>query len=208
MDRHPGGPAFAYIATVNEELVVRPNGRRLVLLMSAALGFVVAGVLLISTRGGKEIKAGVLANALLGGGAALVLGRSMRHGLAQLALGPDGLRTRYGTVGWADIESVWHDPRNGGQISIRLRHPKRFMASVPPGTNRATRRFMLVFAFAVGVFDVRLRRYARSVRTFADEMRWNRETFGWDLAFATAWLDRPGDDFVELLERYRRAAEG
>jgi hypothetical protein len=189
-----------------QELVVRPRVGGLLWRILGALAFVAAGAWMISTGEIFPMLAGVVSIAFFGGGMALVVAQSVQHGVSQLTVGPDGLRSRFGVISWADVESVRFDARNGGVVGIRLHDPKRFMASVPPTTNQATRRFMLPFAFVLGAFDHRLRSYARSVRTFADEVRWTRETSGWDLGFPAAFLDRPGGEFAELLERYRHAA--
>lgn len=63
---------------------------------------------------------------------------------------------------------------------------------------------ILVGLLSIAFFGVRaLRRYAADVRSYGDEVRYNRAVYGWDIALAGAWLDRPGEEFVALLERYR-----
>lgn len=186
---------------MTEPLVVRPSARKLLPIVLGALGFVIVGVYLVTIG---EVLAGLAAIVFFGGGTGIVLAKAMRHGMSQLTLAPDGLHVHgAGTVAWDGIEAVGHSPGSGGMVWIRLRDPERFAA--PATTNRALRRLMLPFAAFFGVRGHGpLWRYATRVRSYADELRWNREHYGWDLAFAVVWLDRSGDEFVALLERYRR----
>lgn len=50
--------------------------------------------------------------------------------------------------------------------------------------------------------------FARDVSSLETALRWSRAQTGWDYTFSPAWLDRPLEEFVALLERYRRSAAG
>ncbi|MDG6107141.1 hypothetical protein Daura_32395 [Dactylosporangium aurantiacum] len=191
-----------------EPLVIRPRTGRLLLTALGAAGFTVAGGYLVASGGLEETLAGLLSIAFFGGGLLLVLAQAVRHGGSQVTLAPDGLRLRHGgTIGWADIEAVTWQPKPGGMVQIRLRDPERYIASAPPDANAAMRRFLLPFAALLSLRGTRgMRQFARDVRSYGDEIRYYRATFGFDVALAGVWLDRPGEEFVALLERYRRDA--
>jgi hypothetical protein len=65
-----------------------------------------------------------------------------------------------------------------------------------------------VVAAPATMVAIRLRgyeRYAAGDLRRVDHLVRTRQRIGFDLAFSPVWLDRPVDEFVQLLERYRAA---
>jgi hypothetical protein len=188
--------------------VIRPRLGRLLLTVLGAAAFTGAGIAMVSTGELPAVFIGLLSITFFGGGTAAMLAQGVRHGMSQVTLTAGGMRLRSGgTVAWTDIAAVGCTTGSGRLVWLRLHDPERYLASAPAGANRAMRRFMLPFAAVLGLLGhAALRRYAATVRSYADEVRWNRETYGWDLGLAVTWLDRSGGEFVELIERYRREA--
>ena len=85
-------------------------------------------------------------------------------------------------------------------VTLRLNSCDAYLASNPD--TRATLGFLRPFAHALRMVPV-LKRFATGVHGPADELRWNRETYGFDLGFSPLWLDRSPRGFAELVERYR-----
>jgi hypothetical protein len=194
---------------VVERHVVRPKPGRLIGFLLLCLMFVGLSVWLVLTGGVIAVIAGVLAIAFFGGGLILVLVLAFRRGgLSQLALTPTGIETAEGaTVPWSDVEEVGVTSGSGKMVWLLLNSYQRYADSMTARGRREAGwkiRFMKPFAHLLR-FLPPMRRYADRVRDPADELAWNREHFGYDLGISTAWLDRSPEEFVELLEHYRRA---
>ncbi|GAA3207301.1 STM3941 family protein [Dactylosporangium siamense] len=200
---------------MDEALVIRPRAGRMLLTVLGAALFTAAGIGMLWTGDPFTMLAGALSVAFFGGGTVAVLARGLRHGMSQVTLTPTGMRLHSGgTVAWTDIAAVGCTRPPGPLVWIRLRDPEHYLASTPAHANRAMRRFMRPFAAILSVPLIAalppdqhrtMWRYAGRAHSHADELRWNRETFGWDLALAVTWLDRSGEEFVELIERYRHS---
>lgn len=195
---------------VLERHPVRPRPAKVSLFVLGCLAFVAVGTWLVITGGIIAIIAGLLAITFFGGGLLLVMVAAFaRGGLTQLTLTRSSIEVADGgTIPWSDVEEV--GAAEGSMVWLRLSSYDRYLASTTDqGRRAATRkiRFMKPFTHLLRFLPL-MRRYADGVRSPEDEMRWNRQHFGYDLAFSTAWLDRPQQQFVELLERYRREATG
>jgi hypothetical protein len=194
-----GYPGF--VTTCADRLVVRPRPWKLALYLLGAVVFVVIGVLLMMSGSVSGFLAGVLAVAFFGGVLVLVIVNARTR---RLALTPEGIE-HGGTIPWADVESVGvvKDPTT--MVALRLHSYDRYLASqTADGAQEARRtiRFLKPFAHLFRMIPS-MRRYA-AVQGQADELRWNRETYGFDIGISPVWLDRSPSAFAELVERYRR----
>jgi hypothetical protein len=190
------------VTTCPERLVVRPRPWKLALYALGALVFVVIGVALLDSGSIAGFFLGLLSIAFFGGGMVLVALNARRRGLAQLTLTRDGLElSSGGRIPWADVESVGMAYRPAQMVVLRLRDYDSYLASNPDTS--ATLKFLRPFAHVFRVVPS-YKRFATEVHGPADELRWNRETYGFDLGFSPMWLDRPPREFVDLVERYRQ----
>jgi hypothetical protein len=195
---------------VLERHPVRPRPGKLILFVLGCLLFVGLG-LWMAIMGGLIAKiAGLVAIAFFGGGLLLVMLVAIRRGgLTQLTLTESGIEVADGgTIPWSDVESVGVTTGSGNMVWLRLHSYDRYLASMTEQGRRQAGwriRFLKPFAHLLRLVPL-LRRYADQVRGPEDELRWNREHFGYDLAYSTVWLDRSPEKFAELLERYHRAS--
>jgi hypothetical protein len=192
--------------------VVRPKPGKLIGFLLLSLMFVALSVWLVLAGSVIAVVAGILAIAFFGGGLILVVVLAFRRGgLSQLTLTPTGIETAEGaTVPWSDVEEVGATSGSGKMVWLLLNSYNRYAASMTARSRREAGwkiRFMKPFAHLLRFLPL-MRRYADRVRNPEDELAWNREHFGYDIGISTAWLDRSPEEFVELLERYRREATG
>lgn len=181
--------------------MVRPRPWKLALYLFGALAFVVLGVLLMMSGSVSGFITGVLGVAFFGGGTVLV---AVNARTRRLVLTPEGFE-HGGTIPWADVESVEVVKSPATMVVLRLHSYDRYLASqTPEGTREAVRtiRFLKPFMHVFRMIPS-MRRYTE-VQGQADELRWNRETYGFDIGISPAWLDRSPRAFAELVERYRR----
>ena len=197
-----------------DRFVVRPRWWPLALLAAGWLAFTTGGLAMIASGELAAILAGVLLIAVFGVGGVLCGLFVARRGLSQLTLTPAGIELAAGgRLPWDDIEAVGTVRMYSKKfLAFRLRRYDEYLASVPPiqrdEMERMMRWWLRPIAVATSLFGQGrlLMSAARDVSSLETAMRWNRENFGWDYAFSPAWLDRPLDDFVDLLEGYRRSA--
>ncbi|WP_146231734.1 STM3941 family protein [Lentzea atacamensis] len=189
------------MTTCADRLVVRPRPWKLALYLLGAVVFVVAGVWLMSSGDAGAFVAGALSVAFFGGLLVLVIVNARTR---RLTLTPEGIDIG-GTIPWADVESVGVVKHPTTMVALRLYSYDRYLASqTADGTREAKRtiRFLKPFAHFFRMIPS-MRRYA-AVQGQADELRWNRETYGFDIGISPAWLDRSPGSFVDLVERCRR----
>ncbi len=196
--------------------VVRPRWWVLALYAAGLLGLTAAGLVGIASGELFPILGGLLAVAFFGVGGVLCGLFVARRGLSQLALTPAGIElTVGGRFPWGDIEAVGTVRLYRNKLlGIRLKSYDGYLASVPPiqrvEMERKMRWWLRPIAVAASVLGGGwlLMGFALDVSSLETALRWNRERFGWDYAFSPAWLDRPLDAFIDLLEAYRRSAAG
>ncbi len=166
--------------------------------------FVVIGSFLLRSGGIAGFVFGALVIAFFTGGFVLVVLPARKRGLAHLTLTRDGLELASGgRIPWADVESVDVVDHPAKMVTLRLRSYDAYLASGPD--NGAMLGFLRPFAHVLRVVPA-LKRFATEVRGPADELRWNRETYGFDVGVSPMWLDRSPHEFVDLVERYRLGA--
>ncbi len=158
------------------------------------LVFVTIGAVLVVEGGGFDKALGVVVLAFFGVGGLFSAITTLRRGLAQLTLTPEGIELAAGgTVRWRDVADIGVGTKPTKLVWLRLRGYDRYLASIPgnaPAPDESGRV---------------PRRRGRG-RYSASLMRRNRERYGYDMGFTAGWLDRPAPAFVELMEEYRRAA--
>lgn len=185
-----------------DRLVVRPRPWKLALYALCALVFVVIGVFLLDSDSISGVVVGVLSIAFFGGGLVFVVLYTRKRGVAQLTLTSDGLELASGgRIPWADVESAYVADQPAKMVALRLHSYDRYLASDPDDSARLG--FLRTFAHVFRMVPS-MKRFATETEGTADELRWNRDTYGFDLGFSPMWLDRSPDDFVALVERYRR----
>lgn len=180
--------------------MVRPRPWKLALYVLGALVFVAVGVLLMMSGSISGFVAGALAVAFCGGVLVLV---AINARTRLLALTPEGIELG-GTIPWADVESVEVVEHPATMVALRLHSYDRYLASqTADGTREAMRtiRFLKPFMHVFRMIPS-MRRYI-DVQGQADELRWNRETYGFDIGISPVWLDRSPRAFADLVDRYR-----
>jgi len=181
--------------------VVQPKPWKLALFALGAFVFVVIGSFLLRSGGVAGFVFGALAIAFFAGGFVFVVLPARNRGLARLVLTRDGLELpSRGRLPWADVESVDVVATPTRMVTLRLNSYDAYLASCPDDGARLG--FLRPFAHVLRMLPA-LKRFATEVRGPADELRWNRETYGFDVGISPMWLDRPPRAFVELVERYR-----
>lgn len=204
-----------------DRFVVRPRWWLLALTVAGCLGFTAMGLMMIASGEVYLILVGLLSVAFFGGGGMLLARFVARRGLWALTLTPAGIElSTGGLLPWEDIEAVGTlrfkiDKTSKIKLfGIRLSRYDRYLASVPTmqrvemewGLLRFLKPFALVFSgFENGSL---LQSFATDVSSLETALRWNREQTGWDYAFSPVWLDRPTEQFVAFVERYRRLVAG
>lgn len=181
--------------------MVRPRPWKLALYLLGAVVFVVAGGWLMLSGDAGAFVAGALSVAFFGGLLVLVIVNARTR---RLALTPEGIE-HGGTIPWADVESVAVVKHPTTMVALRLHSYDRYLASqTADGTREAKRTigFLKPFAHVFRMIPA-MRRYT-AVQGQGDELRWNRDMYGFDIGISPAWLDRSPSAFVELVERYRR----
>ena len=198
-----------------DRFVVRPRWWLLALTAAGCLGFTAVGLMAIASGEVFGILVGLLGVAFFGGGGVLLALFVARRGLSQLTLTPAGIELATGgLVPWEDIEAVGTVRVETKLLGIRLNRYDRYLASVPPiqrvEIERHVRWFAKPMALAASGLGKRglLRSFVRDVSSLQTGLRWSRAHTGWDLTFSPVWLDRPIEQFVGLLECYRRSAAG
>ncbi|MFS8097548.1 DUF2982 domain-containing protein [Lentzea alba] len=189
------------MTTSADRLVVRPRPWKLALYLFGAVVFVVIGVLLLMSGSVSGFIAGLLGIAFFGGLLVLVVANASAR---RMALTRDGFEFQGGVIPWADVESVGvvKDPTT--MVALRLHSRERYLASLSrEGAREANRtiRFLKPFAHVLRAIPS-MRRFTE-VDGQGDQLRWNRDTYGYDIGISPVWLDRSPGDFAELLERYR-----
>ena len=194
--------------------VVRPRKWLLALLAAACLGFTASGVMMIASGEVYSILVGLFVVTFFGGGGVLAGRVVARRGLSQLTLTPAGIElTTGGLLPWEDIEAIGTARLFKNKfLGVRLKRYDGYLASVPEvqrtEMERHMRWWLKPMAWAGVLFGGGglLLSVARDVSSLETALRWSRAQTGWDYTFSPAWLDRPLEDFVDLLERYRRSA--
>ncbi|ANZ41110.1 hypothetical protein BBK82_39130 [Lentzea guizhouensis] len=189
------------MTTDPDRLVVRPRPWKLALYALGAFVFVVIGSYLLRSGGVLGFVFGALAIAFFAGGFVFVLLPARKRGLAHLTLTRDGLElSSGGRIPWADVGSVDVVDHPTKMVTLRLNSYDAYLASGPDDSARLG--FLRPFAHVLRMVPS-LKRFATEVRGPADELRWNRETYGFDIGISPMWLDRSPREFVELVESYR-----
>lgn len=201
--------------------VVRPRWWLLALTAAGCLGFTAMGLMMIASGEIFGILGGLLNVALFGGGGVLLARFVARRGLWALTLTPAGIELATGgLLPWEDIEAVGTvrfklDKTNKIKLlGIRLRSYDRYLASVPPVQRVEMQRGMIWFLKPIGLLTSMfgnsglMQSFVSDVSSLETALRWSREQSGWDYTFSPVWLDRPTEQFVAFVERYRRLVAG
>lgn len=204
-----------------DRFVVRPRWWLLALTVAGCLGFTAMGLIAIASGEVYLILVGLLPVAFFGGGLVLSGRFVARRGLVHLTLTPAGIELATGgLLPWEDIEAVGtvrfkiDKTSKIKLLGIRLSRYDRYLASVPPmqrlDMERGLLWFLKPFALVLSGFEKGnlLQSFASDVSSLETGLRWSREQTGWDYTFSPVWLDRPTEQFVDFVERYRRLVTG
>ncbi len=192
--------------------VVRPRWWLLAITAAGCLGFTAMGLMMIASGEVLETLVGLLAVALFGGGGVLSGLFVARRGLSHLTLTPAGIEPATGgMLPWEDIEAVGTARVETTKLlGVRLKSYDRYLASVPPVQRVEMERHLRWFAKPMALATSGLGKrglsqsFVRDVSSLETALRWSRAQTGWDMTFSPVWLDRPLEEFIALLERYRR----
>lgn len=117
---------------------------------------------------------GLLSIVFFGCGTVWVIVKTLQRGTSQLTLTREGIEPATGgLIPWRDVESVGVVYRPTKMVVLRLHDHDGYLETLP---RRGIQGGML---------------------------RFNRRTFGHDMGFSPAWLDRSPEDFADLLEQWR-----
>ena len=201
--------------------MVRPRWWLLALATAGCVGFTAIGLTMIASGEVFGILGGLLSVAFFGGGLVLSGLFVARRGLWCFALTPAGIELATGgLLPWEDIEAVGTLRQKISRtnkiklLGIRLKSYDRYLASVPPVQRVEMERGLLWFlkplALVASVFGDSglLQSFSSDVSSLETGLRWSREQTGWDYTFSPVWLDRPTEQFVAFVERYRRLVAG
>jgi hypothetical protein len=179
---------------------------------------------------GEEMLAGLLSIAF-GIAGLWCVPRAWRRDTSMVLTG-EGLKQRYSQgstlIPWTDVERISvmrmrSAITNQKMVGIRLKSYDRYLNDMSPELAKfAMRGLRAMKLFARGASMVKvhggvglwLAGAQRPLKSFgkvgslAEAMMWSREQFGYDVAFAWGDLDRSPEEFVALLEDYRRRACG
>jgi hypothetical protein len=124
----------------------------------------------------------------------------------------------FGTViiRWKNIRSFGPCPGTMNMIGIRLKNYAEFLADIDPGQEDKFMHklnlkkvpmfinYLITFCMPIPVIkDQRESCNAyQDIFNVKDFLRWNRDTYGYDVTLAWTELDRSIDEFLKLLEKY------
>lgn len=176
---------------------------------------------------GEEILAGLLAVIFFGGGGLYAIPKLLGREVS-MVLSAEGIEQRYpqGTafIPWYDVENIGIVSMfSNKMVGIRLTSYNRYLNDMSPDLaaffvkslpylkllTRATSLLdtptaVVLWSKLEGADVSEVLKSFGQVGNLAEALMWARKTYGYDLMFSWADLDRPPKEFVALLEEYRR----
>lgn len=174
-----------------------------------------------------EIEAGLLVLLFFGVGGAYAIPKALRRKVT-MVLSPEGIELTYAEgvaiVPWPDIERIGVvivGPKLAGtkMVGIRLKSYDGFLNEMSPELAAFSLKGLSYLKLAAkaatsvdapGGVGLWVKAAGEPLESFGDvgslaqALKWTRDNYGYDLAFAWSELDRPPDQFVRLLEEYQQ----
>jgi hypothetical protein len=215
-----------------DRLEIKPKSKRNAVLVAIGCGiFALVGVAMMLDGDGSDALVGMLCLLFFGIGGVIAIPKLFRRTIS-VVLTKQGIEQKhiYGNalIRWSDIEEIGITKMFGQQmVGVRISNYDRYLADMSPKFASALTKslpyFKLLALFmpfaniplAVRLWS-RLENSADPIRSLKDFgkvgdlaglMMWQRKTFGYEILFGWADIDRPYAEFVELLNNYRLATE-